>query len=355
MIGTSEGAQDILSSGANSDGVRSTGTKGNAENNRSWKVVLDEGDYYVAVQSVDASFIGSEFSDSFKFTVASSFKLGDSNGDDTVNILDLTSNVDYILGNTPTVFVNEVADVNGDGEINVADISGIVNIIMTDGQAGVARGADYDPYNWEYFSNKPVGEATLVRRDGRIYLENDKPVTSLQFTIDSTVEYELSEEMDNVTVVNFVEDGKRTFLMYSFNNQPIDELTDVIFDYLDLNDGDEFEIRDMTAGTKGGLMLNLKYSDESFFDGSENIIQIYPNPAVSNVNLLTDITKKVETIEVDVFNVLGISVYQTKIDAIGRLNDLDVSMLSSGVYTVRVRMITGNNEEIINVHKLIKK
>ena len=355
MIGTSEGAQDILSSGANSDGVRSTGTKGNAENNRSWKVVLDEGDYYVAVQSVDASFIGSEFSDSFKFTVASSFKLGDSNGDDTVNILDLTSNVDYILGNTPTVFVNEVADVNGDGEINVADISGIVNIIMTDGQAGVARGADYDPYNWEYFSNKPVGEATLVRRDGRIYLENDKPVTSLQFTIDSTVEYELSEEMDNVTVVNFVEDGKRTFLMYSFNNQPIDELTDVIFDYLDLNDGDEFEIRDMTAGTKHGLILNLKYSDESFFDGSENIIQIYPNPAVSNVNLLTDITKKVETIEVDVFNVLGVSVHKTKIDAIGRLNDLDVSMLSSGVYTVRVRMITGNNEEIINVHKLIKK
>ena len=97
MIGTSEGAQDVLSSGANSDGVRATGTKGNAENNRSWKVVLEEGDYYVAVQSVDASFIGSKFSESFKFTVASSFKLGDSNGDDTVNILDLTSNVDYIL------------------------------------------------------------------------------------------------------------------------------------------------------------------------------------------------------------------------------------------------------------------
>ena len=67
------------------------------------------------------------------------------------------------------------------------------------------------------------------------------------------------------------------------------------------------------------------------------------------------IVRKVETIEVDVFNVLGVSVHKTKIDAIGRLNDLDVSMLSSGVYTVRVRMITGNNEEIINVQKLIKK
>jgi hypothetical protein len=39
----------------------------------------------------------------------------------------------------------------------------------------------------------------------------------------------------------------------------------------------------------------------------------------------------------------------------GRLNDLDVSMLWSGVYTVRVRMVTDKNEEIINVHKLIKK
>ena len=111
----------------------------------------------------------------------------------------------------------------------------------------------------------------------------------------------------------------------------------------------------MTAGTKDGLLLNLKYSDESFFDDSENVIQIYPNPAISNVNLLTDITKKVETIEVDIYNVLGVSVYKTRIDSRGRLNDLDVSMLSSGIYTVRVRMITDKNEEIINVHKLIKK
>jgi VCBS repeat-containing protein len=353
-IGTTEGGEEILASGSNLEGVRNTGSKGNAENNKSWKVVLPEGTYYAAVQSVDASFIGSQFSTTKQFSVVSSLKLGDANGDDSVNILDLTTNVDHILGLDPTPFNKEVADINNDGVINVADISGIVNIIMN-GSAGVAQGSTYDPYVWEYFSKKPVGDATLVRRDGRIFLENDKPVTSLQFSIDSSVEYELSEELDNFTVVNFVEDDKRTFLIYSFNNQSIDELTNVIFDYLDLNEGDDFEIKDMTAGTNDGLLLKLNYSDESFFDASENVIQIYPNPAVSNVNLLTDITKKVKTIEVDVFNVLGVSVYKTKIDTIGRLNDLDVSMLSSGVYTVRVRMITAKNEEIINVHKLIKK
>ena len=352
-IGTSEGGEEILASGANANGVRNTGTKGNAENNKSWKLTLPTGTYYVAVQAVDASFIGSEFSATKEFAVTIANKLGDSNGDDSVNILDLTSNLDYILGNDLKVFVEEVADVNGDGKINVTDISGIVNIILTD--PGAAQGSTYDPYNWEYFSNKPVGDASLIRRDGKIFLENDKPVTSLQFSFDSTVEYELSEEMKNMTVVNFVKDGMRTFVIYSYNNQRIDDLTNVVFDYLDLNEGDDFEIKSMSAGTEGGLSLSLRYSDESFFDDSEDIIQIYPNPAVSNVNLLTDITKNVENIEVDIYNVLGVSVYKTNISSMGRLNDLDVSMLSSGVYTVRVRMITDKNEEIINVHKLIKK
>ena len=352
-IGTSAGGEEILVSGANSEGVRNSGTPGNASTNRSWKLTLPEGVYYASVQSVDASFIGSKFSSPQDFTVTSAYKLGDSNGDDSVNILDLTSNLDYILGNDLKVFVNEVADVNGDGNINVTDISGIVNIILT--EPGIARGSSYDPYEWEYYSNKPIGEAKLVRRDGKIYLENDKPVTSLQFSFDSTVEYELSEEMENMTVVNFVEDGIRTFVIYSYNNQRIDELTDIIFDYIDLNDSDEFELRDMSAGSENGLSLDIKFSDESFFDDSDDIIQIYPNPVVSDVNLLTDITENVNKIEVSVYNVLGVSVYQTNINSIGRLNSLDLSMLSSGVYTVKVRMITDKNEEVINVHKLIKK
>jgi len=352
-IGTSEGGEEILASGANSSGVRNTGTAGNASTNKSWKLTLPTGTYFAAVQAVDASFIGSEFSETKEFTVTIANKLGDSNGDDSVNILDLTSNLDYILGNDLKVFVEEVADVNGDGNINVTDISGIVNIILTD--PGAAQGSLYDPYVWEYFSDKPVGDASLIRRDGKIFLENDKPVTSLQFSFDSSVEYELSEEMKNMTVVNFVKDGMRTFVIYSYNNQRIDDLTNVVFDYLDLNEGDDFEIKSMSAGTEGGLSLSLKYSDESFFDDSEDIIQIYPNPAVSNVNLLTDITENVQNIEVDIYNVLGVSVHRTNISSISRLNDLDVSMLSSGVYTVRIRMFTDKNEEIINVHKLIKK
>ena len=353
-VGTTPGGEEILATGADADGVKTAADAGNAENNTSWKVAVPMGDYYVSVQSIDGSYIGSEFSSEEKYTVTSSYKLGDSNGDDGINILDLTTNLDYILGNNPTVFVNEVADVNGDGKIDVVDISGIVNLILN-GEGGVARGSEYDPYDWEYFSNKPVGEASLVYTRDRVYLENEKDVTSLQFSIDSSVQYELSDELDNMTVVSFVEDGKRNFLIYSYNNQPINELTNVIFDYLDINDNDKFEISDLKAGTTNGLTLKLNYSDERFFDSSDSAVQMYPNPAISNINLLTDITKEVETLDVNIYNILGVSVYQTSIDSMRRLNDLDVSMLASGLYTVQVRMITKENEEIISVHKLIKK
>ena len=82
---------------------------------------------------------------------------------------------------------------------------------------------------------------------------------------------------------------------------------------------------------------------------------MYPNPVITNLNLLTDVTKDVERLDISIYNVLGVSVYDTSIDSMGRLNDLDVSMLSSGVYTVQVRMLTKDNEEIVSTHKLIKK
>ena len=262
--------------------------------------------------------------------------------------------MDYILGNNPKVFVQEVADVNNDGKIDVTDISAIVNLILN-GEGGVANGSNYDPYDWDYFSDKPVGDATLVHTDNRIYLENDKPVTSLQFSMDATVEYELSEALNNMSVVSFVNDGMRTFLIYSYNNQPINELTNVVFDYIDVNENDDFEIVDLRAGTNDGLVLDLKYSDERFFDSLDDSVQMYPNPASSNINLLTDVKKNVERLDVNIYNVLGVSVYNISLDSMGRLNDLDVSMLSSGIYTVQVKMITKDNEEIVSVHKLIKK
>ncbi len=55
---------------------------------------------------------------------------GDANCDGTVNVIDVITIVNYILGQNPQPFCPENADVNNDGNINVIDIIGTVTIIL---------------------------------------------------------------------------------------------------------------------------------------------------------------------------------------------------------------------------------
>jgi hypothetical protein len=61
-LGTFPGTEDVISSGSSDNGFRKYARKGNAEHNTSWKVALKPGKYYASVQAIDASYIGSSFS-----------------------------------------------------------------------------------------------------------------------------------------------------------------------------------------------------------------------------------------------------------------------------------------------------
>lgn len=53
---------------------------------------------------------------------------GDVNGDGKVNVSDVTTLVNMILGVIPKD--EEHADVNGDGKVNVSDVTALINIIL---------------------------------------------------------------------------------------------------------------------------------------------------------------------------------------------------------------------------------
>ena len=57
-------------------------------------------------------------------------KKGDANGDNVVDVADITAIASYILGSVPTGFNTDNADVNGDNVIDVADITGTAAIIL---------------------------------------------------------------------------------------------------------------------------------------------------------------------------------------------------------------------------------
>ena len=91
-----------------------------------------EGDYSAAVQDIK-TYLNQRFvylDTKFKELAASSTRKGDINGDGEVNVADVTTLVDYILGKNPTNCNESACDINGDNEINVSDVTSLVDIIL---------------------------------------------------------------------------------------------------------------------------------------------------------------------------------------------------------------------------------
>lgn len=65
-------------------------------------------------------------------------KIGDTNGDELINVGDITSLAGYILGDEDDDFNVYTADVNEDGNVNVGDITAIASMIL-DGTANSAK------------------------------------------------------------------------------------------------------------------------------------------------------------------------------------------------------------------------
>lgn len=57
--------------------------------------------------------------------------LGDVNDDGLVNISDVVTLVNYILGQDPSPFISEAADINEDNQINISDVVALVGIILS--------------------------------------------------------------------------------------------------------------------------------------------------------------------------------------------------------------------------------
>jgi hypothetical protein len=91
-----------------------------------------EGEYSAAVQALK-DYLTERFpylDTKFRELSAVSTLKGDINGDGEVNVADVTTLVDYILGKNPTNCNESACDINGDNEINVSDVTSLVDIIL---------------------------------------------------------------------------------------------------------------------------------------------------------------------------------------------------------------------------------
>lgn len=62
------------------------------------------------------------------------FKLGDANGDNKVNILDVVSTIDIMNGSTDENLIKESANTNNDENVNILDVIGVIDIMNNENQ-----------------------------------------------------------------------------------------------------------------------------------------------------------------------------------------------------------------------------
>ncbi len=161
--------------------------------------------YYYMYKIVRTDFVESDFSQVVNATVLSA-TIGDANGDMSVNILDITSIVSYILSGNPQPFIFDAADVNADDQINLLDVIGVVNIIMNGSKSG------------------------LISQPGHIYLKPDEvelssdgTLAGIQFKLvgNNIAALELKSQLKGFEFVRYISGDTLTGMLFNMHNNSI--------------------------------------------------------------------------------------------------------------------------------------
>jgi sugar lactone lactonase YvrE len=365
-VGTTPGGEEIMSSNANTNGMRKTGEKGNAEHNLKWRLSLPIGTYYFSVQSVDASYAGSEFSTPLQFKVTAlgidsdsdgdgiensldlcpntpkgdavdsngcsiDALLGDSNGDLKVNVLDLVLNVDYILGNNPIPFVFKAADVNRDSKIDVLDIVGTVDIILTSTTGkNTVTGKKVS-----YYPNTTSSDAVFYWEGKDLYVSSNESIAGLQLVFNKDFEYKVADELLSFDWLNFKNGEDQTVMMYSFTAKSIKPGRTKLLTKLDNNEV-IFNVEKAAVGTPKGLKLAAKYKLNAP-DTQTAFFIVSPNPSNGLMNLNQNLSEQRDKLLLKVFNLNGVLVWSREElkNSVGQqMSTINLDFLSEGIYVI---------------------
>ena len=195
--------------------------------------------------------------------------MGDVNEDEMLNIQDLITMVNHILGSSPLMdCALEAADINVDGTVNIQDLISLVNAIL-----GSARSAELNgTAKIEYLTS---GEDMIIQ------IKSDIDIAGLQISLinDSQLDIEIKDNSHINQESNFV-GGMNRYLAYSIFNQPFDSrMTEIL-----VHSGASLEMDDFqfTVADINGDPLNLSHSQmgKTYQTGPHRfeLAELYPNP-----------------------------------------------------------------------------
>jgi hypothetical protein len=358
-IGTSDQGDEIMSIKSLDNGYRISAGKGNVEHETSWIINLpdlpDNESYSWTVQSIDAAFSGSPLAESQTLDV-DLIKLGDSDGNFVVNVLDLVTDVDYILGYDPSPFVFEAADVNNDETINVLDITATVDIILNpeedDNEGETTRNSSG---GMNYYSSSSIGNAVFSWEGNDLFVESEFNVGGVQLIFDTDFEYVLSENLSGVQNLEYIKDDSKTLMLYSFDNTTIANSKTKL---LTRTDSSKDLYKDqIIVGTVNGEKLNGLLRSSELESNEFNLLNLYPNPSSGTVNVEYYLPYNMDVVNVKIYDIQGRLVWTQELESTsGNIkNQLQLDSLRLGNYILSMNAYKDGILKHISHKRLILK
>ena len=177
----------------------------------------------VELAAASASYLSAMQWNEFKITKR--YIVGDANSDDLVNVTDITTIINYILGNNPENFNFDAADCTPDSIINVSDITMVINLILSGSTTEVVG-------EWEVNTedNVNIDDFNLAPGETRnidVKLCNSQAYTALQFDLRLPEGLEIVSigKADRIAKHNIhsgtLPDGTVRFIAYNMQNADI--------------------------------------------------------------------------------------------------------------------------------------
>ena len=266
-------------------------------------------DYYYKYKILRTNFTETDYSSTVTTQLLTA-DLGDSNGDSSVNVLDVVNTVDHILGNNPKPFIDYASDVNNDSNINVLDVVGIVDLILKTGANGGGNGFKTSSNGVDYYRSDAVGKATFYWRGNDLYVESDYDIGAMQLVFDKDFKYVVSDDLSRYEKLDFEQDGKKVFMFYSFSGSSAGKNLKLLT-RLDKVEN-PIDIDKAVVSTPKALKLTPVFGDDELPDvdapeqGDEfKLVSISPNPSNGKIQVNYYLPEQMDKVVVRLYNQIG--------------------------------------------------
>ncbi|MDE6650563.1 MAG: S8 family serine peptidase [Muribaculaceae bacterium] len=265
---------------------------------------------------------------------------GDANGSGNVDVADVVTEVNYMVGREPKPFIFDAADVNDDTEVDILDVVGTVNIIMSPNtQANMAS---------------IQSTATYSIKDGILYVDTPVELAGIQVALNgnrNSTEIKVLEGLKGMeTTGEWMSEDEYKFISFSLSGKTLMpgktallSIGDAEVMGITLVDANAKEVMAIQAGTNGISSIVMVQMDVPS-----------PNPFTESLNVPVVIgAEGSHSVELALVNLAGTKVYSVKrnIDYGKHTVTLTPRNIPSGFYMLTMT-VDGN---LVQSSKVIKK